>query len=72
MKNSSVLRTKSMNVLDNELYIGSYSAKELVNKYNSPLYVYDETHIRHKLDLFKKYFVSYFLFMCFKISSLPD
>lgn len=58
MKNSSVLRTKSMNVLDNELYIGSFSAKELVNKYNSPLYVYDETHIRHKLDLFKKYFVS--------------
>ncbi len=52
------MRTKSMKVINNELYIGKYKASELANKFQTPLYVYDEMHIRYKLDIFKEHFKS--------------
>ena len=58
MKDSYILRTKSMSVKNNKLYIGDFSCEYLANTYKTPLYVYDEAHIRNKLDTFKKYFVS--------------
>ena len=58
MKDSHILRTKSMSVKNNKLYIGDFSCEYLANTYKTPLYVYDEAHIRNKLDTFKKYFVS--------------
>lgn len=58
MKNSQALRTKSMSVRNNKLYIGDFSAEYLASTYKTPLYVYDEAHIRNKLDTYKKYFVS--------------
>ena len=35
---------------DNELYIGDYSFKSLADTYKTPLYVFDEAHLRYKLD----------------------
>ncbi len=58
MKDSYIVRTKTMNVKDNKLYIGDFSCEDLAKKFKTPLYVYDEAHIRNKLDTFKKYFVS--------------
>ena len=58
MKDSYIVRTKTMNVKDNKLYIGEFSCEDLAKKFKTPLYVYDEAHIRNKLDIFKKYFVS--------------
>lgn len=52
------MRTKSMNVINNELYIGKYKASDLANIYKTPLYVFDEVGLRDKLDIFKNCFVS--------------
>lgn len=52
------LQTLRMNVKDNQLYLGKYSIKELANEYKTPLYVFDEEHLRNKLSIFKKYFNS--------------
>lgn len=45
-------------VIENELYIGGMSARALVEKHGSPLYVYDEQHIENMIDLFKNNFKS--------------
>jgi len=37
-----------MNVINNQLYIGELPASEIVKKYATPVYVYDEDVIRHK------------------------
>lgn len=50
--------TTGMKILNNELYIGSFKASELALKYHTPLFVYDEEHIRKKLDIFKNSFKS--------------
>jgi len=50
------LQTKQMDVRNNQLYIGDFSIEELANTYQTPLYVYDEDHIRTKLEIFQKYF----------------
>ena len=52
------MRTKNMYVKDNQLYMGKFSLEELGKKYQTPLYVYDEVGLRHKMDIFKKYFQS--------------
>ncbi len=52
------MKTKSMTVKHNELYIGKYKVSELAKAFTTPLYIYDEVQIRHKLDLFNKYFNS--------------
>lgn len=55
MKTNS-LQTLKMNVVDNELYLGKYKISDLGKEYNTPLYVFDENHLRAKLDLYKEHF----------------
>ena len=52
------MRTKNMYVKDNALYMGKFPLTELAEKYQTPLYVYDEVGLRAKMDIFKKYFQS--------------
>ncbi len=52
------MRTKLMKEINNNLYISNYKMSDLANKYKTPLYVYDEAHIRNKLDIFKNNFKS--------------
>lgn len=52
------MKSKGMQVINNELYIGEYKASELAKKYQTPLYVYDEENLRYKLDLYKQNFKS--------------
>lgn len=52
------MRTKNMYVKDNALYMGKFPLTELAEKYQTPLYVYDEVGLRAKMDIFKKYFRS--------------
>lgn len=55
------MKTKTMHVLDNELYMGSFKLEDLANHYKTPLYVYDETHIINNIKTFKENFKSNFL-----------
>ncbi|MFA5542892.1 MAG: diaminopimelate decarboxylase [Bacilli bacterium] len=50
--------TKSMRVINNELYVGKHKVSELAEAFSTPLYVYDEVHLRNKLDIFKNHFKS--------------
>ncbi len=50
------MKTKSMNVINNKLYMGNFSLEELANKYTTPLYVYDEEGIRDRLSTYKNSF----------------
>ena len=52
------MQTKSMKVINNELYIGQFKASDLCKIYKSPLYVFDEVNLRNKLDIFKNNFKS--------------
>lgn len=52
------MKTKGMNVINNELYFGNFKATDLAKTYKTPLYVYDEENIRYKLDLYKNHFKS--------------
>lgn len=52
------LLTKSMKVIDNQLYIGEYQVIDIAKKYGTPLIIYDEAEIRSKLDTYQKYFYS--------------
>lgn len=45
-------------IINNELVIGDVLAKELAEKYKTPLYVFDEVGIDTKIQTFKKYFQS--------------
>ena len=46
----------TMEIKDNTLYIGEVSTKYLAEKYNTPLYVFDEKLIRDNCREYKKYF----------------
>ena len=52
------MKTKSMRIINNEIYIGKYRASDLAKTYKTPLYVYDEEGIIDKVETFKKKFVS--------------
>lgn len=52
------VQTKMMNVKGKELYLGKYKLSELANTYKTPLMVFDENHLRDKLDIFKNDFKS--------------
>lgn len=52
------MKTKSMKIINNEIYIGKYKASDLAKTYKTPLYVYDEAGIIDKVETFKKYFKS--------------
>ncbi len=46
----------TMEIKDNTLYIGEVNTKDLAEKYNTPLYVFDEKLIRDNCREYKKYF----------------
>lgn len=52
------MKTKSMNIINNKLYMGSIALEDLSKKYQTPLYVYDETHIMDKISKYKNSFKS--------------
>ena len=52
------MKTKSMQVINGELYMGDFKLSDLAKQYKTPLYVYDEEGILDKIETFKKHFVS--------------
>ena len=52
------MRTKSMSVKDNVLYMGEHRLQDLAKEYGTPLYVYDEIGINDKIRKFKDNFHS--------------
>ncbi|HKM30343.1 MAG TPA: diaminopimelate decarboxylase, partial [Bacilli bacterium] len=52
------MKTKSMHVKDNVLYMGEKNLVELAREYGTPLYVYDEIGINDKIEKFKNNFRS--------------
>lgn len=52
------MRTKSMYVKNGELYLGNYRLSELAERYQTPLYVYDEVGVLDKIKIFKENFKS--------------
>ncbi len=52
------MKTKGMKIINNELYFGEHKASDLAKTYKTPLYIYDEENLRHKLDLYKDNFRS--------------
>lgn len=47
-----------MSKINNELYLGKYSLKDLAKTYKTPLYVYDEVQIIENIKKYKQYFKS--------------
>lgn len=70
------MKTKSMRIINNEIYIGKYRASDLAKTYKTPLYVYDEEGIIDKVETFKKNLLvvslSAKLFMLQKLSWLQE
>lgn len=52
------MKTKSMSLQNNKLYMGSYSLESLAQKYKTPLYVYDEEGILERINEYKTSFKS--------------
>lgn len=52
------MNTKSMNVANNELYIGKYKISDLAHKYKTPLLIFDEVQLRNNIKLIKDNFHS--------------
>ena len=52
------MKTKYMNIRNNKLYIGDYSLEKIAEEYKTPLYVYDEKHLRDELDNYVNNFKS--------------
>lgn len=48
----------NMNIIDNVLFIGGVSVKDLREKYGTPLYVVDEMFVRQNIEEYKKNFKS--------------
>lgn len=44
------MKSKYMNIKNNQLYIGNHSLEELAGIYKTPLYVFDEKHLKDELD----------------------
>lgn len=52
------MKTASMTVKKNELYVGEHKLTDLAKEFKTPLYVYDEFGVRKKIEIFNKYFQS--------------
>ena len=52
------MNTKTMQIKDNKLYMGSFSLEQLAKEYGTPLYVYDEVHMREKIKRYVDNFKS--------------
>lgn len=48
----------NMNIIDNELYIGDISCRDLANKYETPLFIIDEKDFRDRINMYKESFKS--------------
>lgn len=58
MMENKFLYPISLNEKNNKLYLGNYSLEYLSKTFGTPLYVYDEFHIKYKMNLFKDNFKS--------------
>ena len=47
--------TKSMQIKNNQLYLGKFPLSDLVRKYQTPLMVFDWAHIRERMNEFTEY-----------------
>ena len=52
------MNTKTMQVKNNKLHIGAYSLEQLAKEYGTPLYIYDEVHMRNKISRYVDNFKS--------------
>ena len=52
------MKSLGLKELNNELYMGDFKISDLVKEYGSPLYLCDESHLRHTCDIYKHAFVS--------------
>lgn len=52
------MKPNNLKEINNELYLGRYSLKSLVEKYQTPLYVYDEEDLLSTIDEYKETFQS--------------
>ena len=52
------MKSKYMNIRNNQLYIKNYSLMDLAKEYKTPLYVFDEQHLIDELDNYNKSFKS--------------
>ncbi len=52
------MKTKSMKVINNKLFMGNFSLEKLAKDFKTPLYVYDEQGILDKINLYKDSFKS--------------
>ena len=52
------MKTKYMNIQNNQLYIGNHSLVDIAKKYHTPLYVFDEKHLIDELDNYNNSFKS--------------
>ncbi|HOH18201.1 MAG TPA: diaminopimelate decarboxylase, partial [Bacilli bacterium] len=52
------MKTYAMREVNNELYLGNIRLSELVKDHPTPLYVYDEAGIEHKISQFRTHFTS--------------
>ena len=53
-----MMNTKTMQVKNNKLHIGVYSLEQLAKEYGTPLYIYDEVHMRNKISRYVDNFKS--------------
>ena len=53
-----MMNTKTMQVKNNKLHIGAYSLEQLAKDYGTPLYIYDEVHMRNKISRYVDNFKS--------------
>ena len=47
--------TKSMQIKNNQLYLGDFSLVALAEKYQTPLMVFDAAHLKHRMNEFKEF-----------------
>ncbi len=58
MMENSYLYPISLREENNKLYLGKYSLEYLAKTFGTPLYVYDEFHLKHKMSIYENNFKS--------------
>ncbi len=53
-----MLLTKSSVIKNNQLYIGKISVNDLADEFKTPLYIYDQVDLEHRINVYKKAFSS--------------
>lgn len=52
------MKPMNLKTINNELYLNNFSIKELAEKYNTPLYIFDEKHLRYNMSNYVNNFKS--------------